>query len=143
MLIARRPSAGFTAIELLIAVVIVGVLASIAYPSYQDQLRKARRGDAKTALMGLAGALERYAVENNSSYVGATVGNAAGSIYPNEAPLDGTTKYYDLAIAASTATTYSITAAPKAGTPQAADQCGTLTVTHLGQKTASGSGNCW
>lgn len=86
---ARKPSHGFTAIELLIVVVVLGVLAAIAYPSYQEQIGKARRNDAKTALMGLASALERYAVEHNSSYAGATIGSGAGSIFPNEAPWMG------------------------------------------------------
>ena len=51
---------GFTLIELMIAVAIVGILAGIAYPSYQDSVRKSRRADAQGALLGFANAMERY-----------------------------------------------------------------------------------
>ena len=57
---------GFTLVELMIAVAIVGILASIAYPSYQDSVRKSRRADAKGALLGFANAMERHFTENNS-----------------------------------------------------------------------------
>src|SRR5580704_3895466 len=64
----RKPrisaSAGFTLVELLIVIVIATILATIAIPSYQAQIRKSRRTDAKTALLDLAAREERY----NSTY---------------------------------------------------------------------------
>ncbi len=56
---------GFTLIELIIAVIIIGILAAVVYPSYISQVRKTRRADAKIALTELAGLQESYFVENN------------------------------------------------------------------------------
>jgi type IV pilus assembly protein PilE len=56
---------GFTLIELIIAVIIIGILAAVVYPSYISQVRKTRRADAKIALTELAGLQENYFVENN------------------------------------------------------------------------------
>jgi len=50
----------FTLIELMVTVAIVGILASIAYPSYQDSVRKSRRADVKGVVLGLANAMERH-----------------------------------------------------------------------------------
>jgi prepilin-type N-terminal cleavage/methylation domain-containing protein len=57
---------GFTLIELMIVVAIIGILASIAYPSYQESILKSRRADAKGALLGFANAMERHFTETNS-----------------------------------------------------------------------------
>lgn len=51
---------GFTLLELMITLVIVGVLSAFAYASYQDQLRKTRRTDATNVLLEMAGRLEKY-----------------------------------------------------------------------------------
>ncbi|MFI3186333.1 MAG: prepilin-type N-terminal cleavage/methylation domain-containing protein, partial [Methylococcaceae bacterium] len=56
----KQSQAGFTLIELMVTVAIVGILAAIAYPSYQDSVRKSRRADASGALLGLANAMERH-----------------------------------------------------------------------------------
>ncbi len=62
----RRASAGFTLVELMVTVMIVGVLAAIAVPSYQKQVLKSRRTDAKTALLDLATREERYYSTHNA-----------------------------------------------------------------------------
>jgi len=137
---------GFTLVELMIVVAIVGILAAIAYPSYQEQVRKSRRADCEGALTGLAGAMERYFTVNNS-YVGATVGT--GGIYADKCPIDGNTAYYNLSIPSSTLTAngYTLNAAPTGA--QTGDKCGTLTLTSTGQKGVSGAASgitwqdCW
>ena len=56
---------GFTLIELMITVAIIGILSAIAYPSYESYVRKSRRVDAKNALLDLASRQERYFSVNN------------------------------------------------------------------------------
>ncbi len=105
---------GFTLIELMIVVAIIGIIAAIAVPSYTQYVENARAADAKSALMSLASAMERFHTEN-MTYVGATVGSGAGDIFPAEAPLDGSSKFYDLSIDSQTATAFQIEAQPKNG----------------------------
>ena len=142
----KRLSAGFTLIELMITVAIIGILVSIAYPSYQDSIMKSRRVDVQGALMGLANAMERFYTVNNT-YVGATVGPGPTDIYPATSPVGGGTAYYDLLIFPSTASTYLLNATPIVGGPQATDKCGTLTLNQAGVKGFGGSGmtsaDCW
>jgi type IV pilus assembly protein PilE len=137
----KQTQSGFTLVELMIVVAIVGILASIAVPSYQESVRKSRRADAKGALMGLANAMERHFTETNSycDAGGADGGDSCGianndfgtpSVYT---PSSETDTYYDFTINADiTPSSYTISATP-AGV-QADDNCGTLTLTNTGQK---------
>ncbi len=105
---------GFTLVELMIAVAIVGILAGIAYPSYQDSVRASRRADAKGALLGFANAMERHFTENNT-YLGAgTTNNNTGAptIFSATSPVDGGTAYYNLTINAADTRTYTLRATP-------------------------------
>ncbi len=117
---------GFTLIELLIAIAIIGILATIAYPNYQDSVRKSRRSDAKSALMGFVNAMERHYTENNTYCDAAAASGTAvsgcgtstpdtgsPSIFSTESPIDGTDKYYNLTIQAVSQTTYTLRATPK------------------------------
>jgi type IV pilus assembly protein PilE len=119
----HKKMTGFTLIELLTTIAIVAIIATIAVPSYLDQMEKTRRKDAQSALMGLAQAMERHYTEKNT-YASAANGDPTSStngvppesnVYPSEAPLDGSTKYYDLRITAATSSTYSLRAIPKNG----------------------------
>jgi type IV pilus assembly protein PilE len=122
-------SSGFTLIELMIVVAIVGILAAIAYPSYQEQVRKGRRADAMAQLVTLAQAYERYYTSNNT-YDGfwATV-QAAGQ---DQSPLEGTA-YYELD-SNWTRTSFTITATRLTAGGQSSDRCGELSITHAGTK---------
>lgn len=104
---------GFTLIELMIVVAIIGIIAAIAYPSYTQYVERARRSDAQGALMGLAAAMERHRTVNGS-YLGAgSPDSGAPSIYPDESPIDGGDKFYDLTIESVTDTTFVLQATPK------------------------------
>ena len=105
---------GVTLIELMIVVAIIGIIAAIALPSYNRYIENARAADAKSALMSLANAMERFHTIN-MTYVGASVGSGAGDIFPSEAPLDGSAKFYNLVIQSQAATAFRIEAQPKIG----------------------------
>lgn len=129
----QAKSAGFTLIELMIVIAILGIVVAIALPSYQDSVSKSRRADAQGVLTSFANTMERY-YTTNSTYAGAGAsgGNTgAPTIFSTEAPLDGATKYYDLTIVSSSSTSFVIQAAPKNG--QSGD--GNLRLTSTGVRT--------
>lgn len=123
-----KKQTGYTLIELMIVVAIVGILAGVAWPSYQNHIRSSNRADAQGALMGLAQAMERHFTETGS-YGGAATdagGNASDSgspaIFPTQAPLDGGNKVYNLSITVpADGMSYSLQATPIAGTAQVGD----------------------
>lgn len=143
---------GFTLIELLIAMAIVGILASIAYPSYQEHVTKSRRRDAEGALQGFANAMERHFTETNS-YLGAggtaetPADTGAPRIYATQSPVEGGEAFYELTINDATATTYILSAAPTGA--QDGNACGTLTLTNTGARGITGAAtgltvaDCW
>lgn len=105
---------GFTLIELLIVIAIIGILGAIAYPSYQDSIKKSRRADAQAALQGLAQAMERH-YTTTGTYASAAAGSAdtgAPRIYSTKTPVDGTVTYYNLKIASAGISSYIIGAEP-------------------------------
>lgn len=130
----RQQQRGFTLIEVMIVVAIIALLAGIAWPSYQNQVRSSNRADAQGALMGLAQAMERHYTENGTYEEAAAGGGDTGSpaIFPSEAPLDGSRKYYDLEITDATETGYELTASPKSTGVQAGD--GDLTLSSTGER---------
>lgn len=103
-----KKEAGFTLIELMIVVGIVGLLAAIAYPSYTGALTKARRADAMGDLVGLQSAMERYYTENNS-YSGAIVASVGGNI---PYPANDSIAFYTFSLPVVTATTFTLAATP-------------------------------
>lgn len=130
---------GFTLMELMIVVAVVAILAAIAYPSYQEQIRKSRRAQAKADLVEYAGLAERFHTTNNT-YFGFTL---PSTVSPREA---GATARYNLTpnAAFDSVNTFTITATPTAG--QDADKCGTLSISQSGVKTENGSAalaDCW
>lgn len=110
----RHESSGFTLIEMLIVVAIIGILSAIAYPSFMDSLRKSRRTDAVSALTRVQHAQERWRA-NNATYSAAL--DATGLNVSTVSP-DG---HYSLAITNNTATTYTAKATARSSSPQVHD----------------------
>lgn len=123
----RRCSKGFTLIELMITVAVVAILASIAYPSYQNAMAKNRRATAQAYLADVAQREQQYLLDNRA-YTDSTA-NLRLPVPPD------VSRYYTIEItaAASTPPAFTATATP-VGT-QVSD--GTLRITATGQKTRS------
>lgn len=121
---------GFTLIELMITVAVIGILAAVAYPSYQSYLIKGRRASAQSHLMDIAQRQQQYLLDARSYAPDLTTLNLT-------TPTDVST-YYTITITkpAATPPTFTATATPKAGTPQATDV--TLSIDNTGQKTPAG-----
>lgn len=137
--VAGPRQAGFTLIELMIAVAVVGLLAAVAYPSYMSQVAKGRRADAKQALLGLAQKMERRYTERGT-YVGATLGDTG------LAPVVSSGGHYTLAITAQTVDSFTITATPRGA--QVGDACATFSYNQLGEQKVSAdatqsAAKCW
>lgn len=116
----RARQCGFTLVELMIAVVVIGVLASIAYPSFMSAIRKSRRAEAIGALNQLQQAQERFRA-NNLQYTASLSSPPTGT--PPGLGLPSTTPggYYAIAIGSASATGYEATATAASGSSQAAD----------------------
>lgn len=131
----RLTQQGFTLIEVMIVVVILGIISAIALPSYQEHVRRANRSEGMAFLQDVAARQERYFAQNNTYVTDiANVGKLG---------LSGTTSEtgkYSLTIAATN--NYTLTATPASFSDP---KCGNLTLNALGTKTASaGSVNdCW
>jgi len=97
---------GFTLIELMIVVAIIGILSAIVYPSYQESVRKTKRTDAQAEMMTIAHSLNQFKATRHS-YSNATIGNIYGA---NVTPKTGT-PLYNLALTV-TASTWTLTATP-------------------------------
>lgn len=132
----RKKMKGFTLIELMIAVAIVAILASIALPAYQNSVRKSRRADAMTSLLQLQLAQEKWRA-NNPSYTS----DLANLGWSSSSSIDG---HYTMAITSATGTQFTVTAAPKSGGPQVSDTCALFTITQNGPDVSTAAKrSCW
>ena len=131
----QRPTLqqGFTLIELMIVVAIVGILSAIAYPSYAEYIRKGHRADARAGLLQAQQWLERA---STATGVYPVSGSAPDYALPPALTWDGdTTKRYTIGFqGAPTNATFTLVATRKVGSPQATDRCGDFTLTHTGTR---------
>ena len=135
----RRARRGFTLIELMVVLAVAAILSAVAFPSYQSQVARGRRADAKQALLELAQKLERFNTERGT-FAGASLGS--GGLYP----LVSSGGYYSLAITSQSADGFTLSAAPRGN--QAGDACGALGYNHLGDRSVGAGATlsldqCW
>lgn len=132
-----RQQGGFTLMELLVVVTIVGILAAVAVPLYTEQVAKARRAEGRTALLEGVNALERSFTVNNRYPTSLT------GVYKTYSGEDAASAHYDLALTtAADRLSFTLSATPR----QADPKCGVYSLDQLGQRTFNGNGTraqCW
>lgn len=137
-----KNQAGFTLIELMITVAIIGILASVAYPSYTQYVIKSNRATAEAFTLAVASKQEQYMLD--ARMYAADMTTLGYSSIPSEV-----SKNYSVTVSANNAATpptYTVTATPT-GTQASRDtKCATLTINQAGTKGESGTGSvadCW
>ncbi|PQP02971.1 MULTISPECIES: type IV pilin protein [Pseudomonas] len=113
----RRSNRGFTLIEIMIVIAIIGIVITIGYPSLTEYVKKGRRTEVAGLLSEQAQILERFYSKNN--------------VYTNATGLSAGNDYYTIT-PTLTDQTFLLTATRKAGSTMASDKCGDFTLTNTG-----------
>ena len=130
-MVSQPKGAGFSLLELMIVIVIVAILAAVAYPGYQQHVVRTNRAAAQQYLLEVS-SLQHQFILDNRSY-------AATLAALGTSPATAISDYYTVTVSgvnnAASPPTFTLQATPKSGTPQQGSD--TLTVNHLGQKNAT------
>ena len=135
-----RKQRGITLIELMIVVVVISILAAVAYPNYQEFVARAKRNEAKAALLRLATNQERFYLNNNTftadvrnlGFDSADGGDT--SITEND--------YYVIDVTAASASNFTATATYRFGEPEKS-KCEVFTIDGRGDKSSTPYTDCW
>jgi len=137
MITLRRHMRGVTLIELMIVVVIVSILAAVSYPSYRDFVARAKRNEAKAALLMAATNQERFYLQNNLFSVNLT------QLGFNANPFTTDTGSYVITVAAAVPTAnFTVTATYQLGDAESS-KCNVFTIDGRGVKSSSPAADCW
>ena len=148
----RRPRPmpnGFTLMELMIVMVIIGLLAAIGYPGYRDYVVRTQRDLAKSAMVQVLDRQEQFFIDNKAYATDVT--NLGFPASPFAIDRQGrvvattdTNRVYTVGLTDASATAFTIQATPQLRQATDDAECGTLSVTSRGVKSASGTGDrCW
>lgn len=132
---------GFTLIELMITVAIIGILAAIALPSYQDYVRKGRRADGRALLQAAGLAQEKWRL-GHADFIAATTDLSPPC--PTSGNCDSEQAHYRLSVSGQSAIAYTLTATPISTSQLADSACATITYAVAGGAITYGPSNaCW
>ena len=134
------PEAGFTLLELMVVLVIVSILAAVAYPSYLQSVKRGYRSEARIALLEAQQFMARFYAAS-SRYTLDEAGSVSPTLPQRLQMVPADSPRYRLSLSA-TLNSFTLTA-----TPTGSDECGNLTLSHTGVKGRSGSqvsvAECW
>lgn len=137
MIATRKNMHGITLIELMIVVVVVAILATVSYPSYREFAAKAKRNEAKAALLQIATNQERAYLQNNTFTQNLqTLGFSATPVFTTASGS------YDIQVTAADAANYTATATYRLGGSEAA-KCNVFTIDGAGVRTSGPDLDCW
>ena len=125
---AIRKALGFTLIEVLVVVAIIAILAAIAIPGFNDQIRKSRRADVQGKMEDIRLRLERFRVDNPTYAMPFTSATWSDS-------------FYTVTLTGTGAAAYTVTATPQGS--QVKDDCGTMTLVNTAGTISQSPANCW
>lgn len=146
---SRPRQRGFTLVETLVVIAIIALLASIGYPGYTTYLTRTKRATAKSFMLMVADRQEQFFLDNKQYAAGlAELGYADNAVgLDNNGVVTNITnpaRTYLIDLSDTSATTFTVNAAPELAQAAQDTNCGTLTLTHTGLRGHSGAGtSCW